>query len=106
MASGAPVELLHVADDRDCVWAQYTIKVENRPAVIEALKAQGIPTAVHYPRPLHRQPAYERTDCPVACMPHANAAAEHVMSLPMSADLSEAAQQTVADALAAVLANA
>lgn len=105
-ASGLPVDLLQVADDRDCVWAQYTIKVENRPAVIDALKAQGIPTAVHYPRPLHRQPAYQHADCPATSMPHANAASEHVMSLPMSADLSEAEQQRVISALAAVFATA
>ncbi|MFW1786551.1 DegT/DnrJ/EryC1/StrS family aminotransferase, partial [Acinetobacter nosocomialis] len=38
-------------------WAQYTIQVENRDQVQEKLKAQGIPTAVHYPIPLNKQPA-------------------------------------------------
>ena len=98
-ASGVPVELLQVAEDRDCVWAQYTIKVDDREAVVAALKEQGIPTAVHYPRPLHRQPAYERADCPADSFPHANAAAERVLSLPMSADLTHAQQDTVVEAL-------
>jgi len=98
-ASGAPVELLEVADDRDCVWAQYTVKVDNRAAVIAALKEQGIPTAVHYPRPLHRQPAYAQPDCPADSFPHSNAAADRVMSLPMSADLTHAEQDAVVAAL-------
>ncbi|MFO1228349.1 DegT/DnrJ/EryC1/StrS family aminotransferase [Roseateles sp.] len=98
-ASGAPVELLQVAPDRDCVWAQYTVKVANRPAVVEALKQQGIPTAVHYPRPLHKQPAYAVPDCPAEAFPHSNRAADVVMSLPMSADLDAATQERVVQAL-------
>ncbi|MDR7271841.1 UDP-2-acetamido-2-deoxy-ribo-hexuluronate aminotransferase [Pelomonas saccharophila] len=105
-ASGVPVELLDVASDRDCVWAQYTVKVDDRAAVIAALKEQGIPTAVHYPRPLHRQPAYERPDCPPTCFPHANRAADRVMSLPMSADLGDAEQQRVVEALVNAMATA
>ena len=40
-----------------CAWAQYTIQVEHPTEVQEKLKAQGIPTAVHYPIPLNKQPA-------------------------------------------------
>lgn len=98
-ASGAPVELLEVAGDRDCVWAQYTVKVADRAAVIAALKEQGVPTAVHYPRPLHRQPAYEQPDCPADSFPHANLAADRVLSLPMSADITPAQQEAVVEAL-------
>ncbi|WP_457355663.1 DegT/DnrJ/EryC1/StrS family aminotransferase [Roseateles sp. P5_D6] len=105
-ASGAPVDLLPVADDRDCVWAQYTVKVEDRAAVIAALKEQGIPTAVHYPRPLHRQPAYESPGCPADSLPHSNAAAARVMSLPMSADLTEIQQLQIVEALSRALRGA
>jgi UDP-2-acetamido-2-deoxy-ribo-hexuluronate aminotransferase len=105
-ASGIPVELLEVAPDRDCVWAQYTVKVDNRAVVIDALKAQGIPTAVHYPRPLHRQPAYESSDCPADSMPHSDRASQRVMSLPMSADLTEAEQARVVACLAEAFATA
>jgi UDP-2-acetamido-2-deoxy-ribo-hexuluronate aminotransferase len=104
-ASGAPVELLQVATDRDCVWAQYTVKVANRPTVIAALKEQGIPTAVHYPRPLHRQPAYAQPDCHADRFPFSNVAADRVISLPMSADINETSQQLVVDALARALAR-
>jgi UDP-2-acetamido-2-deoxy-ribo-hexuluronate aminotransferase len=105
-ASGVPVELLDVAPDRDCVWAQYTVKVDDRSALVATLKEQGIPTAVHYPRPLHRQPAYAHPDCPADSMPHSNRAAERVMSLPMSADMTEAQQQQVVAALVAAFVHA
>jgi UDP-2-acetamido-2-deoxy-ribo-hexuluronate aminotransferase len=105
-ASGAPVELLAVADDRDCVWAQYTIKISAREAVQASLKAAGIPTAVHYPRPLHQQPAYAHDDRPVDSLPLSNLAAQRVMSLPMSADMSDDEQRQVVQALVAALAQA
>ena len=61
-------------------WAQYTIQVDNRDAVQERLKAQGIPTAVHYPIPLNKQPAVADES---AVLPVGNAVAQRVMSLPM-----------------------
>jgi UDP-2-acetamido-2-deoxy-ribo-hexuluronate aminotransferase len=91
------VQLLGVRDDRDCVWAQYTVFVEERAAVQAALAADGIPTAVHYPKPLHRQPAYARYDRGGA--PRSDHAAARVMSLPMSADLTEAQQDHVVERL-------
>ncbi len=97
-----PVLRLAVRPDRDCVWAQYTVFVPEREAVQAALKAAGIPTAVHYPIPLNHQPAYARFCCP-DCTPNATAAAAQVMSLPMSADLSEADQDRVVAALARAL---
>ena len=61
-------------------WAQYTIQVENRDEIQAKLKEQGIPTAVHYPLPLNKQPAVADTN---AILPVGDAAAERVMSLPM-----------------------
>ena len=103
-ASGAPVQRLAVRADRDCVWAQYTVMVDERAAVQKALQAQGIPTAVHYPKPLHHQPAYAAGQDPSAC-PHSIRVAERVLSLPMSADLTEADQGLVVDALRRALAG-
>ena len=100
--SGAPVQLLAVRPDRNCVWAQYTVMVDDRPAVQAALQAAGIPTAVHYPKPLHHQPAYAAYCCP-DCMPHSIRAGQRVMSLPMSADLTEADQDRVVAALLGAL---
>ena len=94
---------LAVRDDRDCVWGQYTVFVErDRDAVQAALKQAGIPTAVHYPLPLHHQPAYAAHCCPECC-PRSVTASQQVLSLPMSADLAEADQDRVIDALRAAL---
>lgn len=97
------LQLLAVRDDRDCVWAQYTVFVDEREALQARLKAAGVPTAVHYPRPLHHQPAYARYAAPEDC-PRSIAAAARVMSLPMSADLTEAQQDEVVAALTQALA--
>ena len=61
-------------------WAQYTIQVDCRSGVQEALKARGIPTAVHYPIPLNKQPAVADVN---AVLPVGDAVAQRVMSLPM-----------------------
>ncbi len=98
LLEGRGVDLLTVRPDRDCVWAQYTVFVDERAKVQAALQAQGIPTAVHYPKPLHRQPAYASYCC-AECCPESERAAQRVMSLPMSADLSEADQLRVVQAL-------
>jgi len=98
------VDLLAVRDDRDCVWAQYTVFVDDRATVQAALKAQGIPTAVHYPKPVHHQPAYAALCCPECC-PASVAAGARVMSLPMSADLTHAQQDRVVGALRDALAR-
>ncbi len=102
--SGAKVQLLEVKPDRDCVWAQFTVMVIDRAAVQQRLQAQGIPTAVHYPRPLNLQPAYAHLCCP-DCTPESSAAAERVLSLPMSADLTAADMHRVVDALTAATTN-
>ena len=99
LIAGLPVQRLAVREDRDCVWAPFTVQLDRRDEVAAALKQAGIPTAVHYPKPLHRQPAYEQR-CRVATpLPNAENAARRVMSLPMSADLSEAQQDQVVAAL-------
>lgn len=98
--SAAGIQTLAIREGRTCVWGQYTVQVDNREAVQEQLKANGVPTAVHYPRPLHRQPAYaqhaEGADLVVS-----DQLAERVMSLPMSADLSAADQDRVISAVIA-----
>ncbi len=69
-----------IEEHNQSAWAQYTIQVENRSEVQEKLKAQGIPTAVHYPIPLNKQPAVANVS---AILPVGDAVAERVMSLPM-----------------------
>lgn len=63
-------------------WAQYTIRVAHRDQVQERLKEAGVPTAVHYPLPLNKQPAVADSD---ARLPVADRVSGEVMSLPMHA---------------------
>jgi UDP-2-acetamido-2-deoxy-ribo-hexuluronate aminotransferase len=95
----AGVTQLAVRPDRDCVWAQYTVFLDSRADVQVALLRQGVPTAVHYPKPLHHQPAYADLCCPDCC-PQSVLAGERVMSLPMSADLTVDQQVRITTALA------
>jgi UDP-2-acetamido-2-deoxy-ribo-hexuluronate aminotransferase len=93
------IEQVTVRPDRDSVWAQFTVMVDRRAEVQASLQAQGIPTAVHYPKPLNHQTAYAAFCCP-GCCPVSSRLAERVLSLPMSADLTEADQDRVVRALA------
>lgn len=77
-------------------WAQYTVRVSSRDAVQKHLADVGIPTAVHYPIPLNKQPAVEDNS---VRLPVGDEVARLVMSLPMSADLVLEQQRKVADAL-------
>ena len=67
------------------VYAQYTVRVQNREAVQEKLREAGIPTAVHYPIPLNQQPMFEYLKQGTGSVPIAEKVAKEVMSLPMSA---------------------
>lgn len=72
--------------DRTSVFAQYTILVENREQLIDKLKKEGIPTAIHYPIPLNQQPAYKSLGATYET-PISAQIAKKVMSLPMGADI-------------------
>lgn len=76
-------------------WAQYTIQVENRETVQAHLKANGIPTAVHYPIPLNKQPAVASD----RALPVGDAIAERVISLPMHPYITNEQQSLVVNAL-------
>jgi len=77
-------------------WAQYTIQVDNRDKVQAKLKNQGIPTAVHYPIPLNKQPAVADTN---AVLPVGDLVAEKVISLPMHPYLKKADQIAICKAI-------
>lgn len=77
-------------------WAQYTIQVDNRSEVQAMLKEQGIPTAVHYPIPLNKQPAVADNN---AVLPVGDLVAERVMSLPMHPYLNENHQSLIVGVL-------
>ena len=98
----AGVEQITVRPDRNSVYAQFTVLVDARADVQAALKAAGVPTAVHYPKPLNLQPAYAAYCCPECC-PVSSRLAARVLSLPMGADLSVGDQDRVVEALVAAL---
>ena len=77
-------------------WAQYTVQIDKREQVQAALQAQGIPTAVHYPTPLNKQPAVADVQ---AQLPVGDAIAQRVLSLPMHPYLDAATQQQIVRAL-------
>lgn len=86
-----------VGDGFTSVWAQYTIRLApgRRDQLAADLRAQGIPTAIYYPKPLHRQTAYR--DFPVAQggLPVSERLAEEVISLPIHAYLDEPTQDRI-----------
>lgn len=82
------------------VWAQFTVEHDDRDALAAHLKAEGVPTAVYYPIPLHRQPAYRQHPVGPGGLAVTEAKAERVISLPMSAYLDEAVQDRVIAAVA------
>ena len=81
-----------IEEHNQSAWAQYTIQVENRDQVQEKLKAQGIPTAVHYPIPLNKQPAVANEN---VSLPVGDAIADRVMSLPMHPYLTNQHQKVI-----------
>lgn len=93
------VQQLTVRPDRTCVWGQFTIQVDNRDAVLENLKGAGIPTAVHYPVPLHRQPAYQSLCRISGSLHNAETVSARVFSLPMHPYLDRATQEQIVNAV-------
>lgn len=92
------VQVPTVRPDRTCIHAQYTIRTPFRDALQAGLKTRGVPTAVHYPMPLHQQPAYKALFAG-ASFPVAERLSQEVMSLPMHADLDEATQAQIVTAV-------
>jgi dTDP-4-amino-4,6-dideoxygalactose transaminase len=99
---GNVVTVPQVASGATSVWAQYTIRLPlgcDRDSFAAALKAQGIPTAIYYPKSMHQQTAYR--DFPVADggLPASERLSRDVISLPMHAYLEESAQERIIKAV-------
>jgi dTDP-4-amino-4,6-dideoxygalactose transaminase len=89
------------------VWAQYTIRLPSgrRDGLAASLKMEGIPTAIHYPIPLHRQQPYQRFPIAAGGAPVSERLAEEVISLPMHAYLDQTTQDRIIDAVRCTLAG-
>jgi dTDP-4-amino-4,6-dideoxygalactose transaminase len=97
------VDVPHVADGLVSVWAQYTIRLRgrDRAAFAASLKAQGVPTAIYYPRPLHQQTAYRRYPVAGNGLPVSDRLAGEVISLPMHPYLDATLQSRIIDSVRA-----
>ncbi len=95
---GDNYKMTRVLGHNKCAWAQFTIHVDNRDEFCAQLKEKGIPTAIHYPKPVSVQPYYVeqgiKADCPVSAM-----LARRVVSLPFHPQLSTQDICNVSDAL-------
>lgn len=97
---GNVVTVPTITKDNTSVYAQYTIAVDDRESMQKALSASDIPSAVHYPIPLHKQPAMfdENADVPIA-----TGLSDKVMSLPMHPYLSDKEQDDIVAAIKVVI---
>jgi len=88
-----------IAQTNTSVFAQYSIRVKNREAMVAKLGEKEIPTAVHYPLPLHLQDAFAALGYKVGDFPVSEKVASEIMSLPMSPYLSEDQQDFIVQAI-------
>ena len=90
------------------VWAQYTLIIPNgrRDAIAKTLAAQGIPTQVYYPKPLHHQTAYANSVVAASGVPVSERLPNEVLSLPMHPYLTESEQARISDAVTAAISSA
>ncbi len=85
------------------VWAHYSIVVDDRDALRDALGAQGIPARVYYPTPLHLQPAFRDYGRGPGSLPVCEELGKRILSLPIYPDLDEATVDRICDAVIAAL---
>ena len=97
--AGLPLRLPPLgAGETSPVFCLYVVRCERRDALAEHLKRHGIGTAVYYPAPVHRQPAYVKHPVTVP-LPVSEKASAEVLALPMFPDLAPADQDRVIDAV-------
>ena len=85
----------YIKNDRSSVYAQYSIRVKDRDKVVKHLNKKGIPTAVHYPLPLHLQECFEYLGYKVGDFEIAEKVSKEIMSLPMSPFLEKNIQDMI-----------
>ncbi len=88
-----------VKPDRSSVWAQYSIRVKDRERILEILSRAGIPTAVHYPVPLHLQECFSYLEYGPGDFPVAERISREIMSLPMNPFLTLEEQRHIASVM-------
>ncbi|GAA5183028.1 DegT/DnrJ/EryC1/StrS family aminotransferase [Rugosimonospora acidiphila] len=92
------------AEGNEHVWHLYVVRVADRDRVLQTLNAAGIGAGIHYPTPVHLTPAFAHLGYGRGAFPHAEAAADRILSLPLYPQLGEDAQEVVVRTLAGALA--
>lgn len=98
--SGSELRMPVVDENAQPVWHLFVVRVSDREAFQQKLKAEGIATGVHYPVPLHLQPAYEYLEIPLGSLPVTEQVSREVVSLPMYPELTEEQLAKVAGSIA------
>ncbi|MCX7979295.1 MAG: DegT/DnrJ/EryC1/StrS family aminotransferase, partial [Bdellovibrionaceae bacterium] len=88
--SSKGIKTMRVLPPAECVYHLYVIEVTNRNAIAEKLKSLGVATGIHYPIPLHLQPALSHLGGREGEFPAAERAATRLLSIPIYPELSEA----------------
>lgn len=88
-----------IPDGKVSVYAQYSVRVKNREEVTKKLNEAGIPTAIHYPIPLHMQECYAGCGFKEGDLPVSEKVSKEIMSLPMSAFLKDDDQDFIVETL-------
>ena len=101
----ANVEILSDDPRDERVYHLFVVYIERRDAVRAALEARGVHTAIHYPRPLHLQPAFAALGYEPGIFPHAERACERVLSMPFFPEMTDEQVQYAAKQLAEVAGN-
>ncbi len=99
LLADTPAGLPFTPDDRQSVWHLFVVRVQQRAETQARLSAQGIETGIHYPIPLHLQKSFASLGYRAGDLPHTEAAAQHILSLPIYPELSEEQQTRIAQAL-------
>jgi UDP-2-acetamido-2-deoxy-ribo-hexuluronate aminotransferase len=99
------VEIPYIAPYNDSTWAQYTVRSDNRTNICKVLKENNIPTAIHYPIPLHKQDAFSCIQYNNDEYPVSNRISQQVFSLPMHPFLTSIQVEEVVGTIRKALSN-
>jgi dTDP-4-amino-4,6-dideoxygalactose transaminase len=105
LAEADGVRLPRTAPGNEHVWHLYAVRVPRRDAVLAELNGQGIGAGVHYPVPVHLQPAFRELGYAPGDFPVAERAAGEILTLPLFPQITEEQQARVAEALVKALRN-
>jgi dTDP-4-amino-4,6-dideoxygalactose transaminase len=103
--AGRSFKTIKVHKEAKCVYHIFLVEVSNRDEVVSYLKNHGVETGVHYPTPLHLQPALKHLGYKLGDFPVTEAAAKRILSLPLYAELSKEKIKYVCERLLEIARN-